>query len=273
MEPNLLTAGQFAKLARTTKRTVIWYDSGGILRPKTVNSEGYRFYDPEQIIDFQVILLLRKMGFSIEEIKDYLDKKHTLKDLFKVKEMVVKQEIKSLQQSLHDINSYYTNMAETKSLVRGTLKKMAPLEIYYIDRVGPYAEIEKYNDEMRTYFKRLPKNIKVFTIFIDHEYAPKRARMKLGIVKQKGLELKKDAEEIVKTETIPGYSALTYTHVGNTAILSLLWDELSKYRKNKGFKLDTSLPFWCLEFYLNRETYKDPNESDFITEIQLPVCP
>ena len=31
MSDTLLTAGQFARLARTTKRTILWYDEKGVL--------------------------------------------------------------------------------------------------------------------------------------------------------------------------------------------------------------------------------------------------
>ena len=74
MQNNLLTAGEFARLARTTKRTIHWYCQKGILKPKMLDGSKYRYFAPEQIIDFQVILLLRRLNFSVEEVKKYLQK-------------------------------------------------------------------------------------------------------------------------------------------------------------------------------------------------------
>lgn len=119
MSEKLLTTGQFAKLARTTKRTILWYAQEGILTPKTVNSEGYRFYKPSQIIDLQVIMLLKRMRFSLDEIKAYLKRNNSLKELFKMQESHVKGEIKSLQRALNDITSYYKSLDENKTLIKG----------------------------------------------------------------------------------------------------------------------------------------------------------
>ena len=66
MHQNLLTPAEFAKLARTTKRTVLWYAEKGILLPHTTSESGYRLYLPEQIIDFQSILLtLRQLRCTL----------------------------------------------------------------------------------------------------------------------------------------------------------------------------------------------------------------
>lgn len=37
-----ITSGELAKLAGATKRTILWYDKLGIIKPKKVLSNGYR---------------------------------------------------------------------------------------------------------------------------------------------------------------------------------------------------------------------------------------
>ena len=54
----LITAGEFAKLAGTTKRTIHFYDEKGVLKPIKINKSNYRLYDERQILDYQMILLL-----------------------------------------------------------------------------------------------------------------------------------------------------------------------------------------------------------------------
>ena len=70
---NLITAGELAKLAGTTKRTVLWYDQKGVLTPKEVSTEGIRLYSENQVLDYQKVLLLTDLGVSLKEIKEYLD--------------------------------------------------------------------------------------------------------------------------------------------------------------------------------------------------------
>lgn len=65
----MLKISEFAKLAHTTRRTLIIYDRNGLFKPTEVNDEGYRFYDYNQIYELSFILALRKLGLSIDEIK------------------------------------------------------------------------------------------------------------------------------------------------------------------------------------------------------------
>ena len=72
---NLITAGELAKLASTTKRTIHFYDEKGVLKPRKINSKKYRFYEEQQVLDYQMILLLSTLGVPLDEIKRYLSSK------------------------------------------------------------------------------------------------------------------------------------------------------------------------------------------------------
>jgi len=65
----MLKISEFAKLAHTTRRTLILYDNNNLFKPTLVNNEGYRFYEYEQINELSLILTLKKLGLSIDEIK------------------------------------------------------------------------------------------------------------------------------------------------------------------------------------------------------------
>lgn len=269
MTENLLTAGEFAKLACTTKRTILWYAEKGILKPVQVNEEGYRFYEPGQIIDFQVILLLRKLGFSLEEIKAYLAKNKSLKQLFSLKKQLVEKEIRRLQRSLTDIQTYYHNYEKNKVLVNPAVKKVKPFEIYYLEKEGPYAKIGNYCNELLAYFKQKPKKLTTLAIFFGEGYRPKKHQMWIGVVKTSKMSLVKEGKKMVKSATIPGYKALSQTHFGSGAILSLFWKELEKYAQKKGFVPDKTLPFTDLEFY--HLAPQANMEEGIIFEINLPI--
>src|SRR6185503_14032670 len=107
MQEGLLTAGEFATLARTTKRTILWYAEKGVLEPYKVDGSGYRFYRPQQIIDFQGVLLMRKLGFSVSEIKALLTEGHSMRQLFEQKSGLIEQQIGHLQRMLADAKRYY----------------------------------------------------------------------------------------------------------------------------------------------------------------------
>lgn len=68
----LFTIGQFAKLHGINKKTLMWYDEVGLLKPAVIKDNGYRYYTYQQSSLLEAILLLRELNISITEIKGFL---------------------------------------------------------------------------------------------------------------------------------------------------------------------------------------------------------
>lgn len=100
-----LTTGQFARLMGTSKDTLFHYDRLGIFSPILKTDNGYRFYSVNQMDVFKVISLLRDLGMSLKEIKDYLDKRSPdeLITLLDKKETLLDEKIKQLQKMKNTI--------------------------------------------------------------------------------------------------------------------------------------------------------------------------
>lgn len=67
-EKKLYTAGEFAKKAGVTIRTIRFYDNKGLLKPSSMSEAGYRLYTDEDFAKLQRILTLKYLGFSLEDI-------------------------------------------------------------------------------------------------------------------------------------------------------------------------------------------------------------
>lgn len=67
---NLHTSGEFARMAQISLRTVRYYDKQNILKPSYVSESGARFYSGSDFVRLQQILLLKYLGFSLDEIKE-----------------------------------------------------------------------------------------------------------------------------------------------------------------------------------------------------------
>lgn len=68
----MLKISEFAKLAKTTRRTLIFYDEKGIFSPMETSENGYRYYSADQLYQFEFISGLRQLGLSLEEIQGVL---------------------------------------------------------------------------------------------------------------------------------------------------------------------------------------------------------
>lgn len=65
------TTGQFAKLNGINKRTLHYYDEIGLFSPEFKEENGYRYYTCFQTVQLELIVTLRRIGLSIEEIVRY----------------------------------------------------------------------------------------------------------------------------------------------------------------------------------------------------------
>jgi DNA-binding transcriptional MerR regulator len=72
-EENLLSVGQFARLAGSTVHTLRHYDAVGLLRPAAVDPRtGYRRYARTQLVCARLIADLRWMGLPIHQVREII---------------------------------------------------------------------------------------------------------------------------------------------------------------------------------------------------------
>ena len=64
------SSGQFARMSGVTLRTIRYYDQHDILKPSLVSDSGARFYTDGDFARLQQILLLKYLGFSLEDIRE-----------------------------------------------------------------------------------------------------------------------------------------------------------------------------------------------------------
>ncbi len=68
MEQERLTVGELAALAGVSARTIRFYGKKGLLCPVAYSDNQYRQYDKSSLLQLQQILILKYIGFSLEEI-------------------------------------------------------------------------------------------------------------------------------------------------------------------------------------------------------------
>ncbi len=70
---DLFSIGELSKYQNISKQTLIFYDKIGLFCPDYVDpNNGYRYYSASQIDYLDTILIMKKIGFSLNEIKEHM---------------------------------------------------------------------------------------------------------------------------------------------------------------------------------------------------------
>ena len=262
---NLITTGEFAKLAATTKRTIIYYDQKGVLKPAMVNDAQYRFYQERQILDYQRILLLSTLGVSLEEMKRYLKKTGNLSKFFDEKKELIEKEILLLEFNLKNVTKFHDNLKVNGTMVNPVIKVLPSFGVYFIEKIGPYAKIGQYCEELSNMFEDKGDHFTTLAIFEEQGYRPKKSKIKIGAIATKDMKVNKKYQNSIKHVAFNTGKVLTYTHNGSGSLLSLFWKELEKYCVLNKITAKKDTP----TFEIYRKVNTDNTKQFF--EIYLPI--
>lgn len=98
--PGYYSSGEFARMAQVSVRTIRFYDKQNILKPSYTTPAGARFYTDSDFVKLQQILLLKYLGFSLEDIKgmtvDDMDY-HFLRNSLSMQKKLVADRIEQMQ--------------------------------------------------------------------------------------------------------------------------------------------------------------------------------
>jgi DNA-binding transcriptional MerR regulator len=67
------TVKEVARLSGVSVRTLHHYDEIGLLKPAYYGDNGYRYYEEEQLLRLQQIMLFRELDMPLERIREVLD--------------------------------------------------------------------------------------------------------------------------------------------------------------------------------------------------------
>ena len=206
---------EVARMSRVTSRTLRHYDEIGLLTPAYVADTGYRFYEQEQLLRLQRILLLRELGLGLAAIADVLDG--------------IGDEIAALrahEQWLHSERDRLGRLADTVSrtirqrtrgetmtaheMFEGFADRRAELEDYLVD---------KYGDGVRARFAESDEKTKGWTA---DEY---------GRAKQRAEELDERVLALIRTGAAPESAQTLDVMAEHYAMVAEYWTpDAASYR-------------------------------------------
>lgn len=264
--------GEFSKLVRVSARMLRYYDKCGLLRPAEIDRfTGYRLYSAAQIPILSRIVVLRDMGFGVEEIEEalpYFSDKITMRKLLERKRSEIHTVIAAEQVKLDKITT-----------LQGALDKENVNMIYDVKLKALKAEnvlslretISAYNAE-GSLWEKLGKfmaenNITCdkggYSIYHDPEYKESDVDVEVAVPVQKpgksnGPFQFKELDAISQAATI----RFSGPYDGYTAAM----EKLAKWIEENGYIINGLIRGLAI---VSPADVKSPN--DFLTELQVSV--
>ena len=107
--PGYYSSGQFARMANVSVRTIRFYDKQNILHPSYVTPSGSRFYTDQDFARLQQILLLKYLGFSLEDIREMTindSDYHFMLNALQLQKRFIQDKIEQMQLVENALNSF-----------------------------------------------------------------------------------------------------------------------------------------------------------------------
>jgi len=105
--------GELSRITNVSIRTLYYYDEIGLLKPSRISEAGYRYYTKDDLVKLQQIIVLKKLGFKLCQIKemtqgtaDKAEKAQRWMEIFDMEIEKIREEkrrLELLERSLHVI--------------------------------------------------------------------------------------------------------------------------------------------------------------------------
>lgn len=136
----LYKISDIAKTFAISRRTLIYYDEINLFKPCHVDlNTAYRYYSNEQIYTLRLVIDLKKSGFTLNDIKKFieLNEIEKSKDYFQEKIEYMKNQIAHLQNSIKIIEKRYSQLEELQ-----TSSGLLPELVENVDFSGIYIKVD-----------------------------------------------------------------------------------------------------------------------------------
>ncbi len=269
----MLSIGEFSSASGIPVRTLRFYHDEGLLVPAAIDPDtNYRSYNRQNLEVARVIVALRDLEFSLDEIREILAECQEDGDVL--------DQLARQKQSLTEKMSHYRDLvsridqlllaqrrARKEEVMNATTmeiqeRELAPVLVAGVRMQGRYRECGK---GFALLGKRLGRHIAgmPMCLFYDGEYREEDANFEPCMPVRKQLEI-----EGLTVRELPSASCVSLMHRGPYEELSRTYARVIQYAKERGYSLQTP----------SREVYhKGPgmlfrgNPKKYLTEIQLIV--
>ena len=234
----MFTIGEFSKVCQVSVKTLHHYDRIDLLKPRKVDQfTGYRYYDREQMERMLLIKRLKRYGFSLEEIREFLDctdKRALFLKLLKQKEKL-KEQMQELGQVVREISAHLQDVERTGDIMG--YQKNYEIQLKETPKRAVLAcrknmGVEEFGKYYSTLYERVPKekvtpNGITGAVYYDKEFNPECSDIELIV----GIREQEKADKIME-----GTLCAVTVHKGSYSSLSDAYGAMTTWIAENGYE-------------------------------------
>lgn len=265
--------GDFAKIARVPVKTLRYYDSLGLLKPVEVDPfSGYRYYAADQLPLLNRILVLKGLGFSLDQIRLLLERNLSpdeLRGMLLNRRAEIEKQVKAEHERLLRVEAHLKLIEQEGKMpdYEITIKNLPPVRVASVKGILPtYAQQEGLWDVLESELTRQRQKPSgpCFTRYLDSQYKERNISAEVcepvgpGTVSKGG----------VTVYDLPAETMACIVHHGSLNTLSGAYAVLMKWIDENGYRI--SGPEREHYIYVGEHGVRQDDDS-YITEVQFPV--
>jgi DNA-binding transcriptional MerR regulator/effector-binding domain-containing protein len=270
MNSELFSVGEFSKVTGLSVKTLRFYHEKGLLLPTRIDeSSGYRYYDPSAVERARIIVSLRDMEFSLEEIAQILEQSDDDSDLLnrlELQKVRIAQRMSREREIVRALDRLIASEREARETLQATGFRVEERTLPEVLIAG-FRMRGKYSDCGKG-FAKLGRAVgryisgKPFCLYYDAEYKDDDADIETCFPIRKEVSV-----DGISVRMLPAVRCLTLIHRGPYPQLGRSYERILRAAEERG--VEPLLP--AREVYL-----KGPgmifrgNPKKYLTEIQMP---
>ncbi len=269
---NFFSIGEVSRYQNISKQTLIFYDKIGLFCPAYVDPKnGYRYYSSNQIDYLDTILIMKKIGFSLHEIRDHMQHYNIDSSLVVLRKQltVIDRQIQELRlirsRLLHRCAQMESAKIYKEKENTVVLENLDPQYILFREVEKPYRLREISIATKKCFADSFQKELPIF--FQCGVIVPLR-HIKEGRYTEATaafLPIEK-TDKVSNIRQLPAGKCASIYHIGDYLSIGRSYQKLLEYCKSNSLEIVSDSYEFCINDYIT--TY---DENEYITKILFYV--
>lgn len=268
---NYFSIGELSKQQNISRQTLIFYDKIGLFKPAYVDkSNGYRYYSASQLDYLDTICIMKRIGFSLEEIKNHM-KSYTMEDsisAFRKQLAAIDEQILELQMIMSRVEHRCAQLEHTAKLKGGDKVRVEQAErrCLLLQKVGAPNTLEDVSLATKECFVRSFKDkLPVFfqsgaIVPLERVLSGEYTRASYAFLP---IEFGTSAEDVLE---LPEGSCVCTYHTGDYRSIGISYERILRFCEENSLKLISDSYEFAINDYLSTG-----DESEYITKIMFYI--